>query len=214
MEGMEAYPRAAVERAMKVQEVMLRAIARKITWYQAAEILGTTDRHLRRWRERYEQFGFAGVLDRRRCRPSEKRVPLETVEQVLSLYREPYFDFKVRHFHEKRREQHGIGLSYTWVKAGLQGAGLVARGRKRGVPRKRRPRRPLPGMRLHLDGSRQRWFGDERGHDLLVILDDASSEIYYRLRYDHLLRATAPINPVSSSMSVPGSGTICRNSWG
>src|SRR3974390_676638 len=73
MEGMEAYPRAAVERAMKVQEVMLRAMARKITWYQAAEILGMTDRHLRRWRERYEQFGFDGVLDRRRRRPSGKR---------------------------------------------------------------------------------------------------------------------------------------------
>ena len=101
MEGMEAYPRAAVERAMKVQEVMLRAIARTITWYQAAEILGISDRHLRRWRERYEQFGFDGVLDRRRCRPSEKRVPLETVEQVLGLYRERYFDFNVRHFHEK-----------------------------------------------------------------------------------------------------------------
>ena len=120
MEGMEAYPRAAVERAMKVQEVMLRAMARKITWYQAAEILGITDRHLRRWRERYEQFGFDGVLDRRRCRPSEKRVPLETVEQVLALYREQYFDFNVRHFHEKLGEQHGIGLSYTWVKAALQ----------------------------------------------------------------------------------------------
>src|SRR3974377_1217930 len=161
MEGMEAYPRAAVERAMKVQEVMLRAMARKITWYQAAEILGIADRHLRLWR------------------PSEKRVPVETVERVLGLYREQYFDFNVRHFHEKLGEQHGIGLSYTWVKAALQGAGLVARGRKRGVHRKRRPRRPLPGMLLHIDGSRHQWFQDERWHDLLVILDDATSEIYY-----------------------------------
>jgi transposase len=179
MEGMEAYPRAAVERAMKVQEVMLRAIARKITWYQAAEILGITDRHLRRWRERYEEFGFEGLLDRRGCRPRENRVPLETVERVLGLYREQYFDFNVRHFHEKLDEQHGIRLSYTWVKAALQGAGLVARGRKRGVHRKRRARRPLPGMLLHIDGSRHQWFQDERWHDLLVILDDATSEIYY-----------------------------------
>ena len=126
---------------MKVQEVMLPAIARKITWYQAAEILGITDRHLRRRRERYEQGGFDNLLDRRRCRPSEKRVPLATVEQVLALYRDRYFDFNVRHFHEKLREEHGIELSYTWVKAALQGAGLVARGRKRGVHRKRRARR-------------------------------------------------------------------------
>ena len=179
MTGMDAYPRAAVERAMKVQEVMLRAMARKISWFQAAEILGITDRHLRRWRERYEQFGFEGVLDRRRCRPSEKRVPLATVERVLGLYGDQYYDFNVRHFHEKLREEHGITLSYTWVKAALQGAGLVAKGRKRGVHRKRRVRRPLPGMLLHIDGSRHRWLGDERWYDLIVVLDDATSEIYY-----------------------------------
>jgi hypothetical protein len=176
---MDAYPRAAVERAMKVQEVMLRAMARKISWFQAAEILGITDRHLRRWRERYEQFGFDSLLDRRRCRPSEKRVPVSTVEQVLALYREQYFDCNVRHFHEKLCEEHAIQLSYTWVKAALQGAGLVARGRKRGVHRKRRARRPLPGMLLHIDGSRHRWFQDERWYDLIAILDDATSEVYY-----------------------------------
>ena len=85
----------------------------------------------------------------------------------------------MRHFHEKLKEEHGITLSYTWVKLALQGAGLVKKGRKRGTHRKRRPRRPLPGMLLHLDGSRHRWFQDERWHDFLVILDDATSEIYY-----------------------------------
>jgi len=70
-------------------------------------------------------------------------------------------------------------MSYTWVKLALQGAGLVTRGRKRGAHRKRRPRRPLPGMLLHIDGSRHRWFQDERWYDLIVILDDATNEIYY-----------------------------------
>src|SRR5215813_12592515 len=179
MPGMDSYSRTAMERAMKVQEVILRAMAKKITWWQAAEILGITDRHMRRWRERYEEFGYDGLFDRRRGQPSPKRVPLQTVEQVLGLYREKYFDFNVRHFHEKLVAEHGIGLSYTWVKQALQGAGLVARGRKRGVHRKRRPRRPLPGMLLHIDGSRHRWFQDERWYDLIVILDDATSEIYY-----------------------------------
>jgi len=73
----------------------------------------------------------------------------------------------------------GVDLSYTWVKLALQGAGLVSRGRKLGVHRKRRPRRPLPGMLLHIDGSHHRWFQDERWYDLIVILDDATSEIYY-----------------------------------
>ncbi len=176
---MESYLRAAMERAMKVQEVMLQAMAKKITWFQAAEIMGISDRHMRRWRERYQEGGFRGLFDRRRGKPSPKRVPMAVLERVLELYREKYFDFNLRHFHEKLGSEHQIGLSYSWVKGVLQGAGLVARGRQRGVHRKRRPRRPLPGMLLHIDGSRHQWFQDERWYDLIVILDDASSEIYY-----------------------------------
>ncbi len=179
MRGMFSYSQAAVERAMKVQEVILRAMAKKITWWQAAEIIGISDRQMRRWRERYQEFGYDGLFDRRRGKPSPKRVSLATVEQVLGLYRERYFDLNVRHFHEKLGAEHQIRLSYTWVKLALQGAGLVKRGRKRGVHRKRRERRPLPGMLLHIDGSRHRWFQDERWYDLLAILDDATSEIYY-----------------------------------
>src|SRR6201993_3688926 len=177
--SMESYPRAAVERAMKVQEVILRAMAKKITSWQAAEIVGMRDRQMRRLRWRYEKYGYDGLLDRRRGRPSERRVPLVLAEQVLGLYREKYFDLNVRHFHEKLCEEHGIELSYTWVKLALQGAGLVAKARQRGVHRRRRERRPLPGMLLHIDGSRHQWFQDERWYDLIVILDDATSEIYY-----------------------------------
>jgi transposase len=176
---MEAYPRAAMERAMKVQDVMLQAMAKKITWWQAAEILGISDRHMRRWRERYLEEGYDGLFDRRRGKPSHRRVPVATVEKVFALYREKYFDLNVQHFHEKLQVEHGIELSYTWLKQALQGAGLVARGRKRGVHRKRRERRPLPGMLLHIDGSRHQWFQDERWYDLIVILDDATSAIYY-----------------------------------
>jgi transposase len=179
MQDMVVYSKAAMERAMKVQEVILRAMAKKITWWQAAEIIGISDRQMRRWRERLEEFGYDGLFDRRRGQPSPKRVPLATVEQVLGLYRDRYFDLNVQHFHEKLRAEHQIELSYTWVKQALQGAGLVAKGRKRGVHRKRRERRPLPGMLLHIDGSRHGWFQDERWYDLIVILDDASSQIYY-----------------------------------
>ena len=170
---------AAVERAMKLQDVMLRAMAKRITWFQAAEILGISCRQMQRWHTRFEHEGYEGLFDRRRGVPSPKRVPLATVEEVLRLYQEQYFDFNVRHFHEKLCEEHGIKLSYTWVKQALQGAGLVKPTRKRGVHRKRRPRRPLPGMLLHIDGSQHQWFCDHRWYDLLVIMDDATSEIYY-----------------------------------
>lgn len=176
---METYPRAAVERAMKIQEVILRAVAKKITWAQAGEIIGLCERQMRRWKERYQEFGYDGLFDRRTGKPSPKRVALGTVEEVLRLYQEQYSDFNVQHFHEKLREKHQIQLSYTWVKRALQMAGLVKKSRKRGIHRRRRERRPLPGMLLHLDGSSHAWFQDDRRYDLLVILDDASNEIYY-----------------------------------
>ena len=164
---------------MKVQEVILKAMAGKLKWWEAAEIIGISDRSMRRWRERYEEFGYDGLYDRRKGVPSPKRVPLKTAEEVLHLYREKYFDFNVRHFHEKLAEEHGIQLSYTWVKLALPGAGLVGKQQRRGKHRRRRPRRPLPGMLLHIDASKHAWFGDGRYYDLITLMDDATSEIYY-----------------------------------
>ena len=142
-------------------------------------MIGISERQLRRWRKRYEEQGYEGLLDRRRRKPSSRRVPKKQADEVLGLYRDKYFDLNVRHFHEKLGEEHQIGLSYTWVKQALQAAGLVKRKARRGVHRKRRERRPLQGLMLHIDGSEHRWFQDERKHDLIVILDDATSEIYY-----------------------------------
>jgi transposase len=164
---------------MKLQDVLLKAMAKKITWLAAAEIIGVTPRTMRRWRERLEEHGYDGLRDRRKGKASPRRVPLKTCEEVLRLFQECYYDLNVRHFHEKLQEEHGIDLSYSWVKQALQGAGLVARARRRGPHRKRRPRRPMPGMLLHIDGSTHRWLQDERYYDLIVILDDATSEIYY-----------------------------------
>jgi transposase len=168
-----------MERMMKLQEVLLRAMAKKITWWQAAEIIGVTERTMRRWRERLEEHGYSGLADQRKGKVSFRRVPLKTCEEVLRLYREKYFDLSIRHFHEKLREEHSIDLSYTWVQQALQGAGLVQRRAKRGPHRRRRERRPIPGMLLHIDGSKHRWLNDDRWYDLIVILDDATSEIYY-----------------------------------
>jgi transposase len=168
-----------MERMMKLQDVLLKAMAKKITWWEAAEIIGVTDRTMRRWRERLEEHGYSGLADRRKGKVSFRRVPLKTCEEVLRLYREKYFDCSMLHFQEKLREGHGIELSYTWVQQALQGAGLVKRRKQRGPHRRRRERRPFPGMLLHIDGSKHRWFSDDRYYDLLVILDDATSEIYY-----------------------------------
>jgi transposase len=168
-----------MERTMKLQDVILKAMAKKINWMEAAEIAGVTDRTMRRIRERYEEFGYTGLFDQRRGKRSIHRIPMQTAEEVLRLFREDYFDLNIRHFHEKLSAEHGIRLSYTWVQKALQGAGLVAKRHKRGPHRRRRPRRPLPGMLLHIDGSKHQWLNDDRWHDLIVILDDATGEIYY-----------------------------------
>ena len=164
---------------IKLQEVLLKAMAKKITWWSAAEIIGVSDRTMRRWRERVEEHGYSGLADRRKGKPSDKRVPLATAEEVLRLYQDTYYDLNMRHFHEKLGEEHGIQLSYTWVQKALQGAGLVPKRGKRAKHRRRREPRPMPGMLLHIDGSKHQWFSDERWYDLIVILDDATKEIYY-----------------------------------
>ena len=179
MDETQHYSAAEMERMMKVQDVLLKAMAKKITWWAAAEIIGVTDRTMRRWRDRLEKGGYAGLADRRKGKPSAQRIPLATAEKVLGLYQETYYDLNIRHFHEKLRDEHGIELSYTWVQKALQGAGLVAKRHKRGPHRRRRPRRPLVGMLLHIDGSKHQWLNDDRWYDLIVILDDANTKIYY-----------------------------------
>ena len=176
---MALYPTRALERAVKIKEVITRAMSGQINWLQAAEIIGITDRSMRRWRERLSVQGYEGLLDRRTRRPSAKRIEVEEVEKVLRLYREKYFDLNVKHFVEKLHDQEQISLSYTWVKTALQNAGLVKRYSKRGPHRKKRPRRPLTGMMLHVDGSRHQWIpGLDQYQDLIVIFDDATSEVY------------------------------------
>jgi len=178
---MEGYPMPAVERAMKVQAVILKAISGQLQWWQVAEILGISCRSMRRWKQRYQQGGYDGLFDRRRRRPSPRRVPLATVKQVLGLYRAQYAGFNVAHFCDQLREHHGLTLSYQWVKTALQTAGLVAPRAKRGRHHQRRERRPLRGMLLYVDGSTHAWIPAlaPAQWDLVAVVDDADSDCHY-----------------------------------
>src|SRR5579859_4594875 len=168
-----------LERAMKRQEVMLKAIGGEISWGQAAEILGLSTRQIRRLKTHHEIHGFRCLIDGRYGKKAWNRLPLDVTRKVLSLYREEYFDFNVKHFHEKLLSEHQIHQSYTWVKNILQEAGLVARSHQRTKHRKRRERQPLVGMMIHLDGSSHHWLGENGPKwDLLALLDDANNEVY------------------------------------
>ena len=174
------FAAAAWERAMRMQDVILRALSGQIHWFQAAEILQMTPRNLRRWRERYERWGYNGLVDQRRC-PSKHRVPTAQLEQVLRLYRERYAGFNARHFHEIVRREYGVGLSYSYVKQALQQAGLLAKRRPRGRHRRRREPRACYGELLHLDGSRHPWLAldPDARQTLITIVDDATSALLY-----------------------------------
>jgi len=178
---MALYPSSAVERAMKVQEVILRAYSGEITWIQAAQIIGVSPRTMRRWKARYDTYGYDGLYDRRRRRPSPKRVPAHEVERILRLYRERYEGFSARHFHQFAVREHGVTLSYTFVKQALQTAGLVPRRQKRGRHRRRRERKPCFGEMLHIDGSKHEWLKLRPGEKqtMVAVVDDATSRLLY-----------------------------------
>jgi transposase len=145
---------------------------------EAAELLGVSERTFRRWTRRYEEEGEAGLLDRRLGKASGKRVPVDRAEEVERLYRERYQGFTVKHFHEHLVKDHGFGWGYTWTKLHLQWAGVVAKAPRKGAHRRKRERRPLPGMMLHQDGSRHAWLEGQPALDLIVTLDDATGAIY------------------------------------
>src|SRR6058998_2074327 len=175
------YPRGVVERAMKVQEVIVRALAGELTSLQAADILGRSPRSIRRLRWKLEHVGYEGPFDRRRQTPSPKRAPVAEIQRVLALYRDRYQGFNVRHFHQLARRQHGVRFCYAFVKKALQLAGLVPRQQPRGRHRRRREPRPCFGELLHLDGSRHRWLAllPERWFTLIAVVDDATKRLLY-----------------------------------
>jgi hypothetical protein len=175
------YAGGAVERAMKVQEVILRALGGQISWLQAADILDRSPRTLRRLRLGYERYGYDGLFDRRRQTPSPKRAPVAEVERMLRLYATHYLGFNVRHFFRKARREHDVRFCYAFVKKALQGAGLVPKQRPRGRHRRRREPRPCFGELLHLDGSRHQWLAlvPERLVTLIAVVDDATKQVLY-----------------------------------
>ncbi len=175
------YSQAAWEQAMKIQDVILRALSGEIHWFQAAEILGLSTRTMRRYRVGLEKWGYEGLFDRRRRAPSPRSVALGEVKRILGLYRERYRGWNVRHFYQTACREHEVKVSYTFVKQALQGAGLVAKAQARGRHRRRRERRPCFGEMLHIDGSKHAWLSLLEGEKqtLISVVDDATSRLLY-----------------------------------
>jgi transposase len=166
-------------RMMKFRDVFGRCEQGRLSKLEAAELLGINERTFRRWSRRYEEEGEAGLLDRRLAKPSAKRVPPAKAQEIEELYRMRYQGFTAKHFHEHAVSDHGLRWGYTWTKTYLQERGHLKKAPRRGAHRRKRERKPLPGMMLHQDGSRHCWIpGRAEALDLIVTLDDATGVIY------------------------------------
>jgi transposase len=163
---------------LRFMDVFGRCEVSELSKLEAAEVLGVDGRTFRRWCQRYREDGEAGLADRRLGKPSGRRVPADVAAWVAELYRTRYRDFTAKHFHEHLVRDFGFGRGYTWTKTFLHGQGLLPAAPRRGAHRRKRPRRPLPGMMLHQDGSRHAWLAGLPACDLIATLDDATSALY------------------------------------
>ena len=219
-----AYTRAAVERAMKVQEAILRALSGRQSWLQVADVLGVSPRTVRRLRWRYERYGYDGLFDHRRRHPSPRAVPLEEVQRLLRLYRERYGPrdghpgFNIRHFYQVASCDHRVRRSYSFVKQALQTAGLVGKRRPRGRHRRRREPRPCFGELVHLDGSRHPWLAlvaDAR-QTLIAVVDDATKQLLYAQLVaggESLGAIMTALRAVLEAHGIPGALYTDRAGW-
>ena len=165
-------------RMMRFLDILGRYEAAEFNPLEAAALLGVNERTFRRWQARYEEDGEAGLLDRRLGKASGKRVPVDREQEVEALYRQRYAGFRAKHFHEHLVKDHGFAWGYTWTKTFLQSRGLLPKAARKGAHRRKRERRPLPGMMLHQDGSRHVWLEGQPALDLIATLDDATGAIY------------------------------------
>ncbi len=162
----------------RIVEAIGRYRRGELSCVEAAEFLGMSERHFRRLRDRYEGEGAEGIIDRRLGKASARRVPVDRIDWVVETYRTRYSDFTVKHYYEHLVRDHRFELSYTWLKTTLQARGVVKPAPRRSAHRKKRPRRPLPGMLLFQDGSTHRWLvGCDRDVDLIATLDDATGAL-------------------------------------
>ncbi len=165
-------------RMQKFRDVLSRWERKELSAMEAGEVLGMSERQFRRYRGRYEEDGLEGLIDKRLGKASAKRVPVDEADWMPEEYRTRHLGWNVKHFHEHLRERHGFRWGYTWVKTQLHTTGLVERAKRRGPHRRKRPRKPCVGMMLHQDGSQFAWLAGAPELDLIVTMDDATSEIY------------------------------------
>ena len=164
--------------------VMQRLEEKRIKQSEAAKMLKISERHVRRILRSYRQTGAAGLVSKRRGKPSNNQLKGEVKQQALDLIYSHYHDFGPTLAHEKLTERHGLEMSRETVRQLMIAEGIWKPKRaKKLVVHQMRERRACLGELVQLDGSPHKWF-EERGPacTLLVYVDDATSrlmELYF-----------------------------------
>lgn len=165
-------------RVLSRESVLTKVLSGTLTTSQGAQLLDLSPRQLRRLKKRFRDRGRDGLVDRRAGAPRKKRIDHEKAEFLCQLKRGKYKDFSVSHFYDIATDKHGLKASYSWLLRMLQNRGVVEKAKRKGTYRRRRPRQPMRGMRLHTDGSTHHWFGRDRPMcDLVIMLDDADGKL-------------------------------------
>lgn len=166
---------------VKKYEILKQVVAKQLKSTEAAALLGYHPVHVSRLKKKVITSGLQGIL--RPKLPSNRKLPDSLKEQIQTLYRQTYYDFNIRHFNDKLRENHGINLSYETVRQSLISHRIHAPKKKKLVHRRRR-RMPRSGLLIQMDSSEHNWLPSikEKWH-LTATIDDATSKVPFAKLY-------------------------------
>ncbi len=166
-------------------KIIQKVITKEITQIKAAEVIGLSDRQVRRIVKRVQKEGANGITHRNRGRRSERKMMEEDEERITQIVEEKYADFGPTLASEKLRERHGIKVGREKLRQIMiaKGTWRVRRRRKKG--HQWRERKSYFGEMVQMDGSHHDWL-EERGPRMALMgyADDATSRVYGRF-YDY-----------------------------
>lgn len=176
------------EEQQRTVEVLTRLVSGRLSPGSAADLLGVSERHVRRLRVRFEQEGESGgvasVVHGNAGRAHRHKTAASVTEQVVSLAGEggPYFGFSVCHLHDLLSERHEIQIGRSTLDRLLKEQGVNKSRKARRQSRRfvRRERQPSEGMLVQIDGSPHVWL-EGRGPRLCLVgaIDDATGKVLH-----------------------------------
>ncbi len=160
-------------------KVLKDVLEKKLKGIEAAALLNLTPVHISRLKTRLLKGGLEEILRKPPPRPPNSKISSATVEKILKLRKELYYDFNIMHFMDKLHEVHKMPFCYESVRQLLIKNNLHNPKKKKQIHRQRR-RMPKAGMLVQMDSSQHFWLPlVENKWWLIAMIDDATNEIPY-----------------------------------